>query len=55
MIINTKLGGNTMQIKNETTGYPSIDKPWLKYFSKEAITQDFIECNGCHHDEDDDM
>ena len=34
-----------MQMKNETTGYPSIDKPWLKYFSKEAITQDFIECN----------
>ena len=19
------------------TGYPSIDKPWLKYYSKEAI------------------
>ena len=19
------------------TGYPSLDKPWLKYFSKEAI------------------
>ena len=24
--------GNTAQ-----TGYPSIDKPWLKYYSQEAI------------------
>ena len=21
----------------ELTGYPSIDKPWLKYYSEEAI------------------
>ena len=21
----------------EATGYPSIDKPWLKYYSKEAV------------------
>lgn len=28
-----------MEIKsnNERTGYPSIDKPWLKYYSEEAI------------------
>lgn len=25
------------EAKNEMTGYPSIDKPWLKYYSKEAI------------------
>ena len=24
--------------KNEMTGYPSIDKPWLKYYSSEAIS-----------------
>lgn len=23
--------------KTELTGYPSIDKPWLKYYSEEAI------------------
>lgn len=22
------------------TGYPSIDKPWLKYYSKDAIVTD---------------
>ena len=22
------------EVKNEMTGYPSIDKPWLKYYSK---------------------
>lgn len=28
-----------MPDKNNTplTGYPSIDKPWLKYYSQEAI------------------
>ena len=33
-----------MQIKNELTGYPSIDKPWLKYYSKEAIQAPLPEC-----------
>lgn len=22
---------------NQLTGYPSIDKPWLKYYSEEAV------------------
>lgn len=26
-----------MQIEKNLTGYPSIDKPWLKYYSEEAI------------------
>ena len=26
------------------TGYPSIDKPWLKYYSEEAITTPLPEC-----------
>ncbi len=26
-----------MSIEKELTGYPSIDKPWLKYYSEEAI------------------
>ncbi len=26
-----------MTTKNNLTGYPSIDKPWLKYYSEEAI------------------
>lgn len=24
-------------MSQEMTGYPSIDKPWLKYYSREAI------------------
>ena len=27
----------------ELTGYPSIDKPWLKYYSEEAINAHFID------------
>ena len=27
------------------TGYPSIDKPWLKYYSEEAINAPLPECN----------
>lgn len=23
--------------EKKLTGYPSIDKPWLKYYSKEAV------------------
>ena len=26
------------------TGYPSIDKPWLKYYSEEAINAHPPEC-----------
>lgn len=26
------------------TGYPSIDKPWLKYYSEEAINENLPEC-----------
>ena len=25
------------QTEHELTGFPSIDKPWLKYYSEEAI------------------
>ncbi|MBP3782965.1 MAG: hypothetical protein J6I68_06935, partial [Butyrivibrio sp.] len=28
----------------ELTGYPSIDKPWLKYYSEEAINAKLPEC-----------
>ncbi|MCM1307368.1 MAG: acyl--CoA ligase [Butyrivibrio sp.] len=28
---------NTVETEKELTGYPSIDKPWLKYYSEEAI------------------
>lgn len=27
------------------TGYPSIDKPWLKYYSEEAIKAPLPECS----------
>lgn len=30
--------------KNNLTGYPSIDKPWLKYYSDEAINAPLPEC-----------
>ena len=30
--------------EKELTGYPSIDKPWLKYYSDEAITAPLPEC-----------
>ncbi len=26
-----------MNTEKKLTGYPSIDKPWLKYYSEEAI------------------
>ena len=28
------------QEEKRITGYPSIDKPWLKYYSEEAIQAD---------------
>lgn len=30
--------------QNKLTGYPSIDKPWLKYYSEEAINAPLPEC-----------
>ncbi len=38
---------NTNSIDKELTGYPSIDKPWLKYYSNEAVkyVSDRIEQN----------
>ncbi len=29
---------NTNNAGKELTGYPSIDKPWLKYYSEERIS-----------------
>ncbi len=34
---------NTLENK-DFTGYPSIDKPWLKYYSEEAINASLPEC-----------
>lgn len=31
--------------KPQITGYPSIDKPWLKYYSEEAINASIPECS----------
>ncbi len=31
-------------MNHQLTGYPSIDKPWLKYFSEEAINAKLPEC-----------
>lgn len=33
-----------MEEETKLTGYPSIDKPWLKYYSKEAINAPLPEC-----------
>ena len=33
-----------MSTKKKLTGYPSIDKPWLKYYSEEAINAPLPEC-----------
>lgn len=30
--------------EKELTGYPSIDKPWLKYYSEEALNTPLPEC-----------
>ena len=35
----------TKETKKELTGYPSIDKPWLKYYSEEAINAPLPECS----------
>ena len=31
--------------ENKMTGYASIDKPWLKYYSKDAINAEFPKCS----------
>ena len=31
-------------MEKKLTGYPSIDKPWLKYYSEEAINAPLPEC-----------
>lgn len=33
-----------MSPENKPTGYPSIDKPWVKYYSEEAINAPLPEC-----------
>ncbi len=33
-----------MKEEKVITGYPSIDKPWLKYYSEQAINTDIPEC-----------
>ena len=40
--LNTRRGDYIMN--QQLTGYPSIDKPWLKYFSEEAINGALPEC-----------
>lgn len=34
-----------MQTEQNLTGYPSIDKPWLKYYKEEAINASLPECS----------
>ena len=34
-----------MAEEKKLTGYPSIDKPWLKYYSEEAINMPLPECS----------
>ena len=34
-----------MNTEKELTGYPSIDKPWLKYYSEEAINYELPHCS----------
>ena len=33
-----------MEEQKKLTGYPSIDKPWLKYYSEEANNAPLPEC-----------
>ena len=34
-----------MNTEKKLTGYPSIDKPWLKYYSEEAINTEIPKCS----------
>ncbi len=36
---------NTNNTEKKITGYPSIDKPWLKYYSEEAIKTSMPKCS----------
>lgn len=36
-------------IENSMTGYPSIDRPWLKYYSQEVIDAPLPECTIYEH------
>ena len=38
-----------MSIENNVTGYPSIDKPWLKYYTEEEIQFKLPECTLYEH------
>ena len=38
-----------MPTEKKLTGYPSIDKPWLKYYTKEAINAPLPECTVYEH------
>ena len=31
-------------MSEKLTSYPSFDKPWLKYYTKEEIDKPFLEC-----------
>ena len=33
-----------MRAEHELTGFPSVDKPWLKYYSEEAIWEKLPAC-----------
>ena len=37
-------GDGKMEAEKKLTGYPSIDKPWLKYYTEEAINAPLPEC-----------
>lgn len=41
ILLNVK---GEMKMSEKLTGYPSIDKPWLKYYSDEAINAPLPEC-----------
>jgi long-chain acyl-CoA synthetase len=38
------VGRKRMTEERKRIGYPSIDKPWLKYYSDEAINKPVPEC-----------
>ena len=38
-----------MEFKRQMTGYPSIDKPWLKYYAEETIKAPLPECTMYEH------
>jgi long-chain acyl-CoA synthetase len=44
-ILQTARKGGIIVENKELTGYPSIDKPWLKYYSEEAKNASVPECS----------